>query len=386
MGFVSISCYYLLILYRFYTTDYSPKNLTNWGYQTANYDLSVDEGHVFYKLILTALPDNYEANSIYAHYPLVSPEENLAILTKLQKSQHFNFSPPTSNPIAEPTSALDRERTRLILEAATEPTSVRGKQEVRKFYEDATFRMLHDNAYKIAGIHQLDLIRDVCNRVTIQYAASIFSLPLFSEGNPKGVYSEAELCAIMLMLDPGKTGPAESFRIHQSGLEVLQQLKNLVLMNVEYVSKCGVAGNISRLLHHRDELSDRGVDLIKQLLGIGLSPGEIVDLMLQSAARLVSENAEIFAERVMQYLKRAAGQLVSEDNSSLQVLGVTSMFRVVSNLRNLRPVPGPQGELKKVTGPLCTLYMGQDQSTYWRCPPTLKVNWNGELPMRARQG
>ena len=384
MGFASILCCYLLTQYRFYTTDYTPKTLTNWGHQIANYDLSVDEGHVFYKLILTALPDSYQANSIYAHYPLVCPKENLAIFTKLQKSQLFNFSPSASAPAAEPHSIAGRERTRLILKAATEPTSVRGKQEVQKFYEDATFRMLHDNAYKIAGIYELDLIRDVCNRVTIQYAASSFSLPLISEGNPNGLYVEAELCAIMLMLDPGKMGPAESFRIHQSGLEVMKQLKNLVLMNVESVSKCGAAANISRLLHHRDELSDHGVHLIRQLLGIGLSPAEIVDLMLQSAAQLVSEHAEIFAERVLQYLKRADGQVVSEDNS-LEGLGVTSMFRVVSNLRNLRPVPGPQGELKKVAGPLCTLYMGEDQSTYWRCPTTLKVNWNGELPMRARQ-
>jgi linoleate 10R-lipoxygenase len=53
---------------RFYTLDWSPKNLTNWGYNEVAYDLSINQGCVFYKLMLRALPNHFKPNSIYAHF------------------------------------------------------------------------------------------------------------------------------------------------------------------------------------------------------------------------------------------------------------------------------------------------------------------------------
>jgi len=47
--------------------DYNPKNLTNWGYSEVAYDLSINQGCVFYKLLLRALPDYFKPDSIYAH-------------------------------------------------------------------------------------------------------------------------------------------------------------------------------------------------------------------------------------------------------------------------------------------------------------------------------
>ena len=52
---------------RFYTLDWSPKNLTNWGYNEVAYDLNINQGCVFYKLMLRALPNHFKPNSIYAH-------------------------------------------------------------------------------------------------------------------------------------------------------------------------------------------------------------------------------------------------------------------------------------------------------------------------------
>lgn len=52
---------------RFYTIDYNPRNLTNWGFNEASYDLSINQGCVFYKLLLRALPNHFQPNSIYAH-------------------------------------------------------------------------------------------------------------------------------------------------------------------------------------------------------------------------------------------------------------------------------------------------------------------------------
>jgi Animal haem peroxidase len=42
---------------RFYTVDYTPRNLTNWGFTEVNFDLTVDEGCVIYKLFYNAFPN-----------------------------------------------------------------------------------------------------------------------------------------------------------------------------------------------------------------------------------------------------------------------------------------------------------------------------------------
>lgn len=52
---------------RFYTLDYGPKNLSSWGYNEVAVDSSVNQGCVFYKLLLRALPNHFQPNSIYAH-------------------------------------------------------------------------------------------------------------------------------------------------------------------------------------------------------------------------------------------------------------------------------------------------------------------------------
>lgn len=61
---------------RFYTIDYTPKSLTNWGFNEANYDTGFNGGHVMHKLIFRAFPNHFARNSIHAHFPLVTPSEN----------------------------------------------------------------------------------------------------------------------------------------------------------------------------------------------------------------------------------------------------------------------------------------------------------------------
>lgn len=51
---------------RFHTSAWHPRNVTNWGYHEAMYDLGVNQGCVFYKLFLRAFPNHFEHNSIYA--------------------------------------------------------------------------------------------------------------------------------------------------------------------------------------------------------------------------------------------------------------------------------------------------------------------------------
>jgi linoleate 10R-lipoxygenase len=52
---------------RFYTLDWNPGSMTNWGFNEIAYDMNISRGAVFYKLMLRTLPRHFKPDSIYAH-------------------------------------------------------------------------------------------------------------------------------------------------------------------------------------------------------------------------------------------------------------------------------------------------------------------------------
>jgi hypothetical protein len=79
---------------RFYTTAFTPASLTNWGFQEVSSDNTIDNGCVFYKLFLRALPNSYDPDSVYVHYPMTVPDEMKIILQGLEKDHMYNFEKP----------------------------------------------------------------------------------------------------------------------------------------------------------------------------------------------------------------------------------------------------------------------------------------------------
>lgn len=79
---------------RFYTVDYSPATLTNWGYNLVGADNGIAGGGVMYKLLLNAFPGYYRSNSVYAMFPLTNRDETRKILQKLGKEKDYDFSKP----------------------------------------------------------------------------------------------------------------------------------------------------------------------------------------------------------------------------------------------------------------------------------------------------
>ncbi|ESZ96233.1 hypothetical protein SBOR_3391 [Sclerotinia borealis F-4128] len=79
---------------RFYTTDYTPDSLTNWGYNEVQFDTNIDDGAVLYKLVLRAFPNYFQGNSIYAHFPFVTPQVNLEIQKSLGREGLYSWEVP----------------------------------------------------------------------------------------------------------------------------------------------------------------------------------------------------------------------------------------------------------------------------------------------------
>ena len=199
---------------RFYTVDYTPNSLTNWGFSEVSSDLAVDHGHVFYKLFLRAFPNHYQPNSIYAHYPLVIPEENHVILSRLGQVDKYDFNRPA--PIHRPTpitsyaackSTLDNQEdfkvtwgkaikflmqnsgkefgadfmlsgdapvhanSRRVVSAALYRD--KWEDEVKDFYEEITLRLLREKSYRVSGTNQVDIVRDVGNLAQVHFSAEV---------------------------------------------------------------------------------------------------------------------------------------------------------------------------------------------------------------------
>lgn len=203
-----------------------------------NYDVHVDQGHVFYKLILRAFPNHIQADSVYAHFPLVVPPENRNILAKLGQDDKYTFDRPKRIP--PPTIITSHKACTSILNnkedfrvswgkaitflmhnngkqygadfmlSGDSPINARSRQlmttalyggnwdrEVRSFYERMTLQLLHEKSYKLGSVNQVDIVRDIGNLVNVHFAAEVFSLPLKTKANPRGIYSETELYTVM---------------------------------------------------------------------------------------------------------------------------------------------------------------------------------------------
>ena len=335
---------------RFYTTDYTPRNLTSWGYNEVNYDVTVDGGAVFYKLFLRAFPQHFKGNSIYAHFPLTIPSANREIMKKLHKEDYYDWSKPSYVPL--PTLITSYKAATLILsnqvdykvtwgEAITflmqnggkeygydfmlsgdRPANAESRQmmqkalykdgwhvEVKKFYENITLELLHRKSYKLAGVNQVDIVRDVGNLAQAHFAAEIFALPLKTDANPlaeRGIYTESELYMVMALVFTCiffDADPAKSFPLRQGSRTITQQLGSIMEALIVPINAKGHFSELIERFHKHTPLAKYGSHMIVQLMKSGLGVKDVVwSQILPTAGGMVANQGQLFAQCLDYYL------------------------------------------------------------------------------------
>jgi hypothetical protein len=80
----------------FLIQDYSPRTLTQFGFNEVASDMDVSKGGVLYRVFMRAFPGWYDYNSIYALFPLTIPSENKKILTGLGAVSSYSFERPSA--------------------------------------------------------------------------------------------------------------------------------------------------------------------------------------------------------------------------------------------------------------------------------------------------
>lgn len=310
---------------RHYTTDYTSRNLTNWGYNEVQYDLGINHGCVFYKLFIRAFPHHFKPNSVYAHYPMVIPSETEKIQKDLKRAHLFDFSRPTRlHPHKEITTydgaksvaagqaayrstwhgALQKlasgagSKVALSSDAAhhdekryaahQELYTAEVHDQVKAFYRKTTERLLTDSSFDIAGRRFADVVRDVGNIVPVHFASRLFNLSLKTKDNDKGIYKEHELYAVLAILHVALfqvADPVKAFPVNETAKTVAVQLATSIESGIK-----GAKGFYSASAKKSEPVGAFGANLVKALSKDGKDTAW--SQVLPSAAALVPTQGE----------------------------------------------------------------------------------------------
>ncbi|KAI1141068.1 linoleate diol synthase precursor [Hypoxylon sp. FL0543] len=296
---------------RFYTTDYTPRNLTNWGFNAANFDLKVNQGHVIHKLIFRAFPYHFANNSIYAHFPLVVPAENEVIHDALGTSELYSWEKPTRQ--LEPvvirsykavSQVLDNSRDFYVPWGITTSSLVnpprkafandsclsgdesrsyvdgclyepeKWETEIKRFFDQATKTLLKNAGQALppspAAVPEatreleVDVVRDVIIPLHTRFVAEFFGLPTKTEEtSPRGIYTVHELYELLTAAFSAvcfDTDPANSFKLRTLCRELALYLEQLVRLDAETDLKAGWVANVIARLGFKSKTNRKGPD------------------------------------------------------------------------------------------------------------------------------
>ncbi|THX34781.1 hypothetical protein D6D12_00721 [Aureobasidium pullulans] len=345
---------------RFYTTSHHPSALTNWGFAEQGSDLKVNHGCVMYKLFMKAFPNHFRPDSVYVHFPFTVPSEMKKVLTGLGKADKYNFDRPTrlaptkmlfSYPAAKKvlydqeafkvywgskieflmgpkaksfmlagdtktnTASRDMMEQALYLGkfSRKEPTgNEKWLLEVRKFYEEHTAMLLQKHSYKLAGTNYVDLIRDVSNIVHVHFCSEVFNLPLKTEENPDGAFTEKQMYLVMAAVFACvffDVDPEHSFALRQGAHGAIQAVGKLMEMQVQALAKLPHLSNaVDRIGEwwsgkDRSVLTQYGKHMIERLLHTsGMDVQELVWAQIIPTAGSMCANQGQFFGQVIDWL------------------------------------------------------------------------------------
>jgi linoleate 10R-lipoxygenase len=216
---------------RFYTTSFTPGNLTTWGYQDTLRDPNNGGfGGEMPKLLMRHLPRHYPFNSVYGCFPYFTPKKMNASLTKLGMASQYTFDRPKAtvipkvlntftgiryvfnNPTQFPVvydmkglgngygfmltfdEATKHDADRSLALHALFPTQT-SLDDYRKWYKDGVNQRVTQRSWVYDGVPSkyVDIV-DVINSTSVHWAADrLCGLDMKTPDNASGMYTEQEV-------------------------------------------------------------------------------------------------------------------------------------------------------------------------------------------------
>ncbi|KAI0260103.1 linoleate diol synthase [Gloeopeniophorella convolvens] len=277
---------------RFFTADYTPFNLTAWGFADSQRDPSgPGNGSILGRLLLRGLPGEFTENSIYTWFPLQTPESMKVFLNKLGTADRYDFSRP-GDPAATATameyndvqqimaspqfrppygakasrvvsgegfflasnddaqSQRDQREVLRLLQATPE-----GADKIAHYFYEKTRALIKEKSYTLAdkNLKMVDIVRDVLRYVPLYWAATeLAGLTLKADKESWGNYTEAELYEIVtdiysfLFLD---ADPSKGMNLEASVKEHIKDLQRHIKTNIlaDVGGKLSIAGLVDTI-------------------------------------------------------------------------------------------------------------------------------------------
>ncbi|KAI0683948.1 heme peroxidase [Cytidiella melzeri] len=252
---------------RFYTTDYTPANLTSWGFQDCARDPNNGAfGAALPKLLLRTLPRHYPADSVYALYPFFTPTVNRTNLKNLKLDKLYSFERPKAPAVSK---VVDTEAgVRFVLENSDKFQAVGGaltlgrdekarrlveetllttatKFEALKDFQKWTADLINENSYEFSGIvgTRVDIIQNVINLVAVRWVSNCLTgIPLKTKANPRGTFTPQEVYERLTQLYADAytaDQPEGGWERHQTAKVVVQDLQHVIDEKVKDIPRFG---------------------------------------------------------------------------------------------------------------------------------------------------
>ncbi|KAJ6476780.1 heme peroxidase [Mycena vitilis] len=217
---------------RFYTTDFTPANLTTWGYQDCERDMhNGGFGGELPKLLMRHLPRHYPYNSVYGCFPFFTPTKMKKSLTAQGIAANYTFDRPSPAPVPKVLNTFtgikyvfnDSARFHTVYDLsglgngygfmlsfeqaakhdpdhalamhAIFPTNS-SLDQYRTWYRDSVSKFIKERSWKYDGVsgNYVDIVKNVINVAAVHWAADrLCGLPLKTKENPMGMYTEQEV-------------------------------------------------------------------------------------------------------------------------------------------------------------------------------------------------
>ena len=389
---------------RFHTIDYTPMNLTNWGYQACSYDQNINFGGVLYKLVLNAFPQ-LPKNSIYAHYPLVIPSANREILQGMKRDTLYDFDRPVAN------AAVDSfQRSIAFAGPANKPKAqpmsfaeavmaIPNWQGITtQFYNTTVSKAWKEKQYTLAGYQQIDIVADVLNAAHISFITSVLGLPLTPKKQDEK--HETLLSVFGHLFDHTcSTNPTQPHSLSSAVRDWTTWLADSVESVFHHgpsetkqdeLGKAAFAKMAEQDIHAKDA-AYHDILPTAALLMTMLSrwSAQTVEFMLPEkvAGGATPTSAAINGTASRQQISNIAAstfaaELTSHTNETKLAAGIANIVNtevegLLKGLKDLERTPGPQGKIKLVrdeaTGDV--RYLNAEESQYVMYPGSMRIRW-----------
>jgi linoleate 10R-lipoxygenase len=208
---------------RHFTHDYTPFNLTAWGFADCQRDpKAFGFGSTLGRLFLRTLPNSFSENSAYAFFPLMTPSSMKGHLAKMHLLDNYDLSRPkqlspvqtvqdysqiveimkSTNfvaPYAARAAKVIKGKGFFIAEGEKEQRAIytplfesqESLDQIGNYFRDTTRKLIASHSFTLVGGKTcvVDIVRDVLKVVPVYWAAEIAGIELKTKENPQGDYT-----------------------------------------------------------------------------------------------------------------------------------------------------------------------------------------------------